>query len=122
MKINVEDELLQKELKRILKELNTVPKELSKEWKSESLELFNNNDWDRKVDGTKATLIKSGDMKKGIKSTYNSTSVTMYDKVKYATYHQYGTSRLPSRKFIIEDEEIISKLYEELILKIFKTV
>jgi phage gpG-like protein len=119
IQIKVNTNKFEKDIAKYLKELEKLPIQLAKDMYDESIDTFTNNNWELKVDGSPATLIDTGRMKRSIKSSYDTDSSTVYSNALYSGYHQYGTAVLPVRKFIIEDEEIIKVLVENLINKIF---
>jgi len=118
--MKIQSKKFQNNLNRMIRQLNKLPRDLSKELVKESNNTFINNNWAPKVDGSKATLIDTGDMKKGIKSSYTNNSSTLYNNVKYGQYHQYGTDKLPVRKFMIDDNNKIIDIVIVLINKIIK--
>ena len=118
--MRIQSSKFKNDIRRMIKSLDKIPMQLSKELKQESLDTFINNDWPPKVDGSKCTLIKTGKMKSSIKSSYSNNSTSVYDGVEYGKYHQYGTDKLPVRKFILDDEKKIVNIVEVLINKIIK--
>jgi len=111
---------LKRELDRIDSGFKNLPKELARVLLEKANDTFVNNDWEAKKDGSRATLIQTGRLKRGIKSSYNTSSATIYNNVSYASYHQLGTIKMVSRKFIIEDRVIIVDEIEKLVKVIFK--
>lgn len=116
----VECSIFIRELERYKLGLKNLPKDLAKVLLQDANDTFVNNDWEAKKDGTRATLIKSGTLKRGLKSKYNTSSSTIYNNTNYASYHQLGTIKMVARKFIIDDREIVVDEVKKLVRVIFK--
>jgi len=66
---------------------------------------------------SKNAPVDTGLLKSNTKSSYSNNTSTVYNNTSYAGYVQYGTVYTQPRPFIIEDEDIITTLVENLIIK-----
>ena len=76
-------------------------------------------------DKGRATLVKSGDLKRDIKvrETNWNRIVVGTQNVKYASYHNEGTHKLPQREFIGDSKELekkVEKIIKENLRKAFR--
>lgn len=72
--------------------------------------------WKRRVYPGRGILEASGTMRRGFQFAFSSTSLRVYNLVKYFIYHQMGTRKMPSRVIFKLDEARIRE-----IVKIIKT-
>ena len=88
--------------------------------------------WFYKKDGSPATLVKSGRLKRSVTTRTNDSLVRITDKridfgtkVPYGQYHQWGTKRLPRRRFFLtatEHPQIIAAIRQAMAESVRRTL
>ena len=95
-------------------------------------EIFAKRDWPNKKDGSPATLVKSGRLKRSVTTLTNDSLVRITDKridfgtkVPYGQYHQWGTKHLPRRRFFLtatEHPQIIAAIRQAMAGSVRRTL
>lgn len=70
--------------------------------------------WRNLNSGLPSHLFKTGRMRASYFRKVSGLKVIVGNNVKYAVYHQYGTSRLPVRKMVVATKSDIGKLKKQI--------
>lgn len=69
--------------------------------------------------GKRAILINTGRLRRSFSVSYSTQKITVINDTPYSTYHNYGTNKLPQRRFMGPSRDL-SKKIEATITRILK--
>lgn len=76
----------------------------------------------KKADTGRAILVRTGRLRRSFSAKYGTNKIVIINDTPYAVFHNYGTKKLPQRRFMGESKSLSKKFHKAILRAIKKAL